>query len=181
TVRRSTPELAPKDVFYFRGVEMKIVKYVAPVLVSVGCLVGSAAVSAQIVAHSLGDNTDISPEAAGWGQIAGTVGFNHEGQIAAQCVAEYGVSYAGGGCIAATLTAEELNKCLSVGVGGDGCFGDNNTLVDMVRANVEAAQQETGAVNQTIRATVGVSVKDIEDNGIFGGSNSVFNCPFGGC
>lgn len=108
-------------------------------------------------------------------------GLNHEGQVTAACVASYGVSYATAGCVAGQLTADELQKCFSDGVGGRGCFGDNNTLVSMIRGNFEAARRESGTVNQTIRATTGISVKDIQDHGILGGNNSFFHCPFGGC
>lgn len=113
--------------------------------------------------------------------IAGAFGINHEGQVTAACVANYGVSYAAAGCVAGQLTADELQKCFSDGVGGRGCFGDNNTLVSMIRSNFEAARRENGTVDQTIRVVTGISPKDIRDHGILGGNNSVFHCPFGGC
>jgi hypothetical protein len=100
------------------------------------------------------------------------LGFNHETQVSAACAEEFGVSYAAAGCIVSELTAEELSKCFEDGVGGEGCFGDNNTLVRIVAANIEAAAREDGDINQAIRATTGVSVRDIEDEGILGGENS---------
>lgn len=53
--------------------------------------------------------------------------------------------------------------------------------VTVVTGNLEAAKREGGVVAQALRATIGVSVADIEKHGIWGGSNSVFRCPFGGC
>ncbi|WP_157660545.1 hypothetical protein [Burkholderia ubonensis] len=97
--------------------------------------------------------------------MAGSIGFNHESQVSAECVAQYGVSYAGAGCITARLTADELNKCLTVGVGGNGCFGNSNTLVSMIRANLDAAKRESGDGAKVIRATTGISVKDIQEHG----------------
>lgn len=115
------------------------------------------------------------------GAAAGAVGFNHENQVAVECVSQYGISY-GAACVTARLTADELNKCLTDGFGGRGCFGDNNTLVCMIRGNMEAAERESGTLNQIIRAGTGISIGDIEESGdILGGDNSFFHCPFGGC
>lgn len=98
--------------------------------------------------------------------------MNREAQISAQCVASNGVTQAGAACIAANLTAEELDKCLSKGIGGDGCFGDNNTLRRMVADNLEAARREKSVPGQIIRGTTGVSVDAIQEKGILGGCNS---------
>jgi hypothetical protein len=136
---------------------------------------------APVTPSMFGDHTALSPQAMATGQAARVVGLNHEGQVSAQCVAQFGVTYAGGGCIAARLTADELNKCLTVGVGGNGCFGNNNALVSMVRANVEASKRESGDLNKGIRVITGISPRDIQEHGIWGGNNSVFRCPFGGC
>jgi hypothetical protein len=51
----------------------------------------------------------------------------------------------------------------------------------VVIRNVEAAGNESGALAQALRGVVGVSVRDIEKHGIWGGPNSIFRCPFGGC
>lgn len=106
------------------------------------------------------------------GQVAGAFGINHEGQVAAECVAQNGVTYAAAGCIAGRLTADELNKCFTDGFGGRGCFGDNNTLISMIRGNLAAAQRESTVPGQFIRATTGISPDAIRQNGILGGSNS---------
>lgn len=56
--------------------------------------------------------------------------LNPEQQIAVQCVVSTGGQpYAAAGCIGSRLTARELTKCLTDGIGGRGCFGDNNDLV----------------------------------------------------
>ena len=99
-------------------------------------------------------------------------GLNREAQITAQCVARNGVTQAGAACIAASLTTIEINKCFSQGVGGSGCFGDNNTLRRLVADNLEAAQRERTMPGQAIRATTGVSVDAIQEKGILGGCNS---------
>lgn len=114
----------------------------------------------------------VPPQHVGAGQLAGAFGVNREGQIAAQCVSQFGMTWAAAGCVTTNLTVVELNKCFTDGIGGRGCFGDNNTLVHMIRANFEAAQRERGALNQTIRATTGISVRDIERHGPLGGPNS---------
>lgn len=53
-----------------------------------------------------------------------------EQELAASCVAETGGQlYVAAGCAAVRLTVRELEKCLTAGVGQDGCFGDSNDLV----------------------------------------------------
>jgi hypothetical protein len=123
------------------------------------------------------------PQARMHGRIAGAFGVNREGQTAAECVSQFGVSKPAAACVVGRLTIDELNKCFSDGIGGRGCFGDNNTLVSMIRGNFEAAQRERGAVNQGIRATTGISVGDIEKHGWKGGPNSEASkiCNFLGC
>ncbi len=80
--------------------------------------------------------------------------LNPEQQIAVQCVVSTGGQpYAAAGCMASRLTARELTKCFSDGVGGRGCFGDSNDLVGK---------------DGWLRKTIG---------GIAGGPNSVFNNP----
>lgn len=54
--------------------------------------------------------------------------------------------------------------------------------VTIVAGNFEAAKNESGALAQGLRVWTGISVGDIEKHGsIWGGSNSFFRCPFGGC
>lgn len=57
-----------------------------------------------------------------------------EQQIFVGCMASTGGEpYSFAGCFAGQLTVNELNKCLSQGIGGNGCFGDNNFIVKSVR------------------------------------------------
>src|SRR4029077_1054844 len=43
-----------------------------------------------------------------------------------------GQPYAFAGCVGTQLTLNEIDKCFSRGIGGDGCFGTNNTAVKFV-------------------------------------------------
>jgi hypothetical protein len=116
-------------------------------------------------------------------QLAGAFGVNREGQIAAQCARHLVMPEHVAVCVVTHLTFDELNKCFTDGIGGRGCFGDNNTLVKLIRQNFEAAQRERGAANQVIRATTGISVGDMERYGWKGGPNSEVRkiCNFLGC
>jgi hypothetical protein len=51
----------------------------------------------------------------------------------------------------------------------------------VVIKNVQAAGNESGAGAQALRATLGISVRDIGRYGLFGGPNSFVRCPSGGC
>lgn len=130
----------------------------------------STAVCSLIVAAAL--SSSASAQTNGQDAIYDAIGMNHEAQVAANCASEYGVSQAAAVCIVGQLTAEEVYKCLSDGFGGQGCFGDNNTLVNMAQANIDAAQREANVVTGSIRLSTGVSVRDIEENGPLGGENS---------
>lgn len=64
-------------------------------------------------------------------------GMNQESLIAMQCAMTSGgdpMTFAG--CTGGQLAAMEINKCFTKGIGGDGCFGDGNTLVKTAR-NIE--------------------------------------------
>ena len=60
-----------------------------------------------------------------------TVQLKPEHQIALECaVSTGGEPYSFATCAGGRLTARELDKCLTVGIGGDkGCFGKNNDIV----------------------------------------------------
>ncbi len=51
--------------------------------------------------------------------------------------------------------------------------------VNIIKGNLEDAKRESGELDKVIRGTIGISVKDIKKNGIFGGKNSIFRKPFG--
>src|SRR5262249_20038310 len=51
-----------------------------------------------------------------------------EQKVFAQCaISTGGQPYAFAGCVGTQLTLNEIDKCFSKGIGGDGCFGKNNT------------------------------------------------------
>lgn len=74
-----------------------------------------------------------------WGFVgcygAGALGANAELQVAAECAATTGGEpYAFAACTGGRLTAAEIDKCWTSGVGGEsGCFGKNNTIVQYLR------------------------------------------------
>lgn len=104
--------------------------------------------------------------------------MNREGQVAASCVREHGIVH-GAACTVARLTHDELRKCFTDGIGGRGCFGDNNTFVSIVRNNFEAAQRERNDGARLVRGAIGVSIRDIEERGWCGGDNSEARKLFG--
>jgi hypothetical protein len=110
---------------------------------------------------------------------------NHEAQVSIGCIARYGPTPAGAGCITTTLTFGELDKCFKVGIGGRGCFGDNNTLRVLVTENFNAARREANPAYAALRGFTGVSLTDIEKHGPLGGPNSdarkLCNFIFGHC
>ena len=84
-------------------------------------------IAVQCAANSGGDPTGMATCA---GANLFNLQLNPEQQIAVQCVVSTGgMPYAAAGCMASRLTARELTKCLTEGVGGKGCFGDSNDLV----------------------------------------------------
>lgn len=61
--------------------------------------------------------------------------MNAESQIAVECAMSTGgqpVAFVG--CAGGRLTARELERCFTHGIGGNGCFGDNNDIVKAFRA-----------------------------------------------
>ena len=85
-------------------------------------------------------------------------------------------------CVPVGLTLHELVKLLN----GEDAFGPNGEVmkilgapVDIVDANIKGAERESGEIDKVLKATTGISVKDIKKHGVFGGPNSVFRKPFG--
>ena len=94
--------------------------------------------------------------------------LNPEQQIAVECVVTTGGQpYAAAGCIATALTARELEKCFTEGIGGHGCFGDTNDLVGRRGFVMRTLDQIAGGSNSVVR----------NPQQILGGPNSVFNNP----
>jgi hypothetical protein len=77
---------------------------------------------------------------------ASQLNINTEAQIAVQCaMATGGEPYAFAACAGGQLTARELDKCLSNGVGGpNGCFGPNNTIVQALAQTGEVLSAQFG-------------------------------------
>ncbi len=108
-----------------------------------------------------------------WGAAicAGGVQLTPEQQVFAECAVQTGLQpYSFAACATGNLTFNEFQKCLEIGVGGDGCFGENNTIVRLVQ---DAWKGVAGGPNSVLN----------RPGQIFGGPNSVFNDPaqvFGG-
>jgi len=98
--------------------------------------------------------------------------LNPEGQMVAQCVAQYGVSKVAAACAATRLTVAEFDKCKN-GIGtANGCFGPNNDLRRHIEGAYAAARREANPVEGAIRFGTGISVGDIRRHGPLGGENS---------
>lgn len=122
-------------------------------------------VALRCAAQSQGDVTQM-------GVCAGANMFNlqlnPEQQIAVQCVVSTGGQpYAAAGCIASRLTARELTKCLTDGIGGKGCFGDNNDLVGRNGWVMRNLRQVAGGPNSIVN----------NPDQIWGGDNSFIRNP----
>jgi hypothetical protein len=97
---------------------------------------------------------------------------NPEWQMAAQCVAQYGVTKVAVGCAATRLTVAEFEKCKQ-GIGSSqGCFGPNNDIRRFVAGAYEAARRESSPVGGAVRFATGISPDAIRQHGPLGGPNS---------
>lgn len=112
-----------------------------------------------------------------------TAGMNQESLVAMQCAMSSGgdpMTFAG--CTGGQLTAIELNKCFTHGIGGNGCFGDGNTLVATVNNITDEMSRQfgpnsvpvvawnavamgTGAVTAEAEKVVSNSVRELEKAG----------------
>ncbi len=80
------------------------------------------------------ESGDPSYVGAGICFAAGSLNLNAEQRIAVECaVSSGGQPYAFAVCAGGRLTARELTKCFTDGVGGDGCFGENNEIIKALR------------------------------------------------
>lgn len=76
------------------------------------------------------ESADPSYLGAGICFATGALNLNPEQRIAIDCaVSTGGQPYAFAACAGGRLTARELTKCFTAGVGGNGCFGPNNEIV----------------------------------------------------
>ena len=85
-------------------------------------------------------------------------------------------------CAAVGVIAHEIVQALK----GKEAFGPNGEImkvfaapVKIVDGNIKGAERESGEIAKIFRATTGISVRDINDYGIWGGPNSIFRKPFG--
>lgn len=85
-------------------------------------------------------------------------------------------------CVPAAVVLHELVKLLN----GEDAFGPNGEVmkvfaapIEIIDGNIKGAERESGAIDKALRATTGISLKDIERYGLFGGPNSIFRKPFG--
>ncbi|TAL79963.1 MAG: hypothetical protein EPN75_08720 [Beijerinckiaceae bacterium] len=102
-----------------------------------------------------------------WG-AAMCVGGAHltpEQQVFAECAFQTGLQpYAFAVCATNQLTINEFQKCLTIGVGGNGCFGKNNTIVKLVH---DAWKGISGGPNSVLN----------RPGQLFGGPRSIFHDP----
>jgi hypothetical protein len=115
----------------------------------------------------------------GMALCAGGNKLTPEQQVFAECAYQTGLDpLAFTGCAGGTLTANELQKCLTTGIGGEGCFGDNNTLVKLIRSTWKGvAGGPNSVLNRPGQIFGGPNSFFRQPAQIFGGRNSVFNNP----
>ncbi|WP_181708719.1 hypothetical protein [Chthonobacter rhizosphaerae] len=95
-------------------------------------------------------------------------------------------------CKEALVAAPAAAACAGAGLlihelfVADKPFGPNGELMKIISApvkivdgNIEGVVRESGEVAKFLRVTIGVSIRDIERYGIFGGPNSIFRKPLG--
>jgi hypothetical protein len=92
---------------------------------------------------------------------AQNIRMNAETQIIISCaVATGGEPYSMAGCAGGQLTARELDKCFTHGIGGNGCFGRNNTIVQALGGTGQWLAGQFGP-NNTLVQTWNNTVNDI--------------------
>ncbi|MGX1165750.1 hypothetical protein AB7M16_002016 [Bradyrhizobium sp. USDA 372] len=95
------------------------------------------------------------------------------------CKAALSALPAAAGCAAVGVVVHELLLA-------ERPFGPNGELMRIVAApvkivdgNIKASMRESGEGAKVLRAVAGISWRDIEAHGVFGGSNSIFRKPLG--
>lgn len=99
------------------------------------------------------------------GICAAGVSMTPEQQVFVQCASTTGgepMSFAG--CVGTALTVNELQKCLDEGIGGSGCFGDNNTAVRLVQNAWKDVTDGPGPSNDLLGRD-GFVIKSLENIG----------------
>lgn len=107
-----------------------------------------------------------------------------EQHVFAECAIETGLQpYAFAACATGQLTINEFQKCFTVGIGREGCFGNNNTIVQLVRAFWKGTAGPNSVLNRPGQIFGGPNSAFRDPAQIWGGPNSMFNNPgqiFGG-
>lgn len=76
-----------------------------------------------------------------------------EQQAFVSCAFESGgVPLAYAACVGGELTSNELSKCLTIGIGGAGCFGPTNTLVKSIANAWHDVTYGLGSGNEIVKA-----------------------------
>lgn len=116
-----------------------------------------------------------------------------EQQVFANCaVTTGGQPYAFAGCVGTQLTLNELQKCMTEGIGGSGCFGENNTATKLVRNAWKDVTEGPGPSNDLLGQDGWVgrhmqnAVKDVTEgpgntNDLVGKDGWVCQNLLGGC
>jgi hypothetical protein len=105
----------------------------------------------QCLSHQPPGDASVMGTAVCYG--ASKLNLNAEAQIVVQCaVATDGEPEAFAGCAGGELTAREIDKCRTKGIGGDGCFGPNNDLVKYMRAGGLHLAEIYGPLNPLVKS-----------------------------
>jgi hypothetical protein len=116
-----------------------------------------------------------------------------EQQAFASCaISTGGQPYAFAGCVGTQLTLNELQKCMTRGIGGSGCFGENNTAVKFVTNAFKDITEGPGPSNDLLGRDgwVGRTAQNIandltygpgDSNDLVGRDGWVCRTFFGGC
>jgi uncharacterized membrane protein len=121
----------------------------------------------------------------GMGVCAAGSALTPEQQVFVQCaVSTGGQPYAFAGCVGTQLTLNELQKCLTDGIGGSGCFGKNNEATKFVRNAWKDVTRgpgpsndllgQDGAAIRTVRNVLTGPVNDVLRGEIGGSSESAW-------
>lgn len=109
-----------------------------------------------------------------------------EQEVFAGCaVSTGGQPYAFAGCVGSQLTKMELQKCFTHGIGGSGCFGQNNTVVKFVNNAWKDVTEGPGPSNDLLGRDgfIGRKLRDAEGDLRYGAGSSndlVGRCGFMG-
>lgn len=91
----------------------------------------------------------------------------------------------GPGIVVCGTVGVTLHELVQLANGKDG-FGKNGEIMKLLAApvtivdgNIKGAAGESGEIAKVLRGATGISVRDIDKYGVFGGPNSFFRKPLG--